>query len=305
MFGGLFVGTMAIVLVAVLAGWAIGGADASRWTDDMLAGNMEDPATFVVLNLGIIIFIPVVVLAITVAHRVRPGFIASVTGRFRWGWFGRCLTVLVPLWLLYLFGAWAVDGMEVGARPAQWQVLAILVLLLTPFQSAAEEYAFRGWFLLSLGSWFRHRWVALVVPTVLSVALFGLAHGSFDPWILADLSVFAVAATLLTWRTGGLEAAIAMHAVNNVLAMGFSLAFGGFGAGFIDSSTTGQASQVVVSLIPQAIAVALIWRMADRRGLPWRFEPRRGPVTATYPPGLPMPSAPAGPPGPTTPRPTL
>ena len=45
---------------------------------------------------------------------------------------------------------------------------------------------------------------------VLSAATFSLAHGSLDPWILLDLAAFAVAAVLLTWRTGGLEAAVAL-----------------------------------------------------------------------------------------------
>ena len=56
----------------------------------------------------------------------------------------------------------------------------------------------------------------LVVTTVVSAVLFGLAHGSPDPWVLLSIATLAVAACLANWRTGGLEAGIAMHAVNNV-----------------------------------------------------------------------------------------
>jgi uncharacterized protein len=63
--------------------------------------------------------------------------------------------------------------------------------------------------------WTRFRWLA-AVPGVL---LFVAGHGTADPWAVADLTVFAVACCWLTFRTGGLEAAIVLHAVNNVVVV--------------------------------------------------------------------------------------
>lgn len=268
-----------LLLGTVLGGALTGQADPMIWVDRMLE-DLSDPVSFLVLNLSLVILIPVVLLATWLAHGVRPGFVSSVAGRFRWGWFGRCVAVLLPVWLAYLGVSFWLSGETPGARPREWGALALVTLLTTPLQAAGEEYAFRGWLLQSIGSWFANRWAALVVPLVLSVACFAWAHGSPDVWIVADLCIFAVAAGLLTWRTGGLEAAVAVHAVNNVVGIGASLLLGGFEEGFIDAGTSGSPGAVVVSLVVQGIAVALIWRLADRADLQ-----RRTPVST--PPAAP------------------
>nr|WP_276612465.1 CPBP family intramembrane glutamic endopeptidase [Kineococcus vitellinus] len=95
----------------------------------------------------------------------------------------------------------------------------LVVLLTTPLQAAGEEYVFRGWLSQALGSWFSRPAVGAVVAAVVSAALFGLAHGGQDAWLLTDRVVFGLVASWLVWRTGGLEAAVAVHAVNNVVVL--------------------------------------------------------------------------------------
>lgn len=285
----LAVGTILVFVLAAAIGAMRGTGDLGVWLEQLAEGGVDDPVTFAVTNLGIIVLIPVAVAALAIAHRLPVGAVASVALRVRWAWFGRCLLVLTPLWLGYLLVAWLVAGRPVGARPAQAGLLALLVLLLTPLQSAAEEVAFRGWALLSLGSWFANSRVALIVPTVVSVPLFAAAHGSPDPWILLDLGSFALAATLMTWRTGGLEAAIALHLINNVLAMQMSLLVGGFTEGFVDQAATGSATQAGISLVMNAVALALVWRLASRHHLPWRYRPSpAAPLTPAQPFGQPF-----------------
>ncbi len=263
-FGG--ISTILVGLGLMLWGLFSGHADPLTWAGRQLT-DFTSPIGFLALNLSLIALIPASLLALWLAHGVRPGQVVSVVGRFRWRWFGRCVAVLIPLWLVLIGVSFLLDGGQVGARPQQWGVLMVIMLLTTPLQSAAEEVAFRGWALLSLGSWFRNRWTALVVPLVLSVVTFAAAHGSADPWIFADLAVFAAIAGLLTWRTGGLEAAIALHAVNNVVALGSALLLGGFGDGFIDSDTAGSPAQFVSSLTVQGIACWLLWRQAGKAQL--------------------------------------
>lgn len=278
-FGG--ISTFLVGLALMLWGLFSGQADPLTWAGRQLT-DFANPIGFLALNLSLIALIPASLLALWLAHGTRPGQVASVVGRFRWGWFGRCVGVLIPLWLVLIGVSFLLDGAQVGARPEQWGLLMVIMLLTTPLQSAAEEVAFRGWALLSLGSWFRNRWAALVVPLVLSVVTFAAAHGSADPWIFADLAVFALIAGLLTWRTGGLEAAIALHAVNNVIALGSALLLGGFGDGFVDSDTAGSPAQFVSALAVQGIACWLLWRQAGKAGL----------VRLT--PGAQTPGAPSG-----------
>ncbi len=261
LFGGVSIFLLGLVLT--LVGLLSGSPDPLAWADSVVT-SISSPVGFLTTNLSLILLIPVVMLATWLAHATPPGYLASVLGRFRWGWFGRCVAVLVPLWLALIAVSFLLDGAQVRDRPEQWTALLVIMLLTTPLQAAGEEVAFRGWALLSIGSWFANRWLALVVPLVLSVVAFAAAHGSADPWVVADLSVFAAAAGVLTWRTGGLEAAIALHAVNNVVAIGSSLLVGGFEEGFVDSQTAGSSVQFVGSLVVQGVAVWLLWRQADR-----------------------------------------
>ena len=67
----------------------------------------------------------------------------------------------------------------------------------------------------------------------------------------------------MTVRTGGLEAAVVMHAVNNVVIMVVSLVFGGFEDGFVSADTTSSAMAVLVSVVLMGVAYLLIewqWR---------------------------------------------
>lgn len=280
--GGL--STFLIGLSVTLVGLFIGERDPIGWTSRVL-GNLADPIGFLVTNLSLIALIPVTMLALWLAHVTPPRYIWSVLGRFRWGWFGRCVAVLIPLWLVLIGVSFVLGGAQVEARPSQWPVLMAIMLLTTPLQAAGEEVAFRGWALLSIGSWFANRWLALVLPLVLSVAAFAAAHGSPDPWVVADLALFAAVAGVLTWRTGGLEAAIALHAVNNVVAIGSSLLLGGFEQGFIDSETAGTPAQFAGSLVVQGVALVLLWRQGARAGLVRLTAgpppgPRTGPTAA-------------------------
>ena len=279
---GLWIGAIAAISVAVVvAGMASGTSRAA----DPFALDMGDPITFAATNLMLASAIPAALLGSWAVHRVRPGYLVSVLGRIRWRWLGRCVVVLTPLWLAYLglttflpLGPGATTGPEAEltlSPPSHWPVLLILMLLTTPLQSAGEEVLFRGWIMQNIGVWIRHPGISLAVSAVVSAVLFGLAHGSLDPWLLLDLMVFAVAMTLMTWRTGGLEAAIVLHSVNNLLGIGLAIALGQLSSAFIDTGSTSTPIQAAVSAVGLAIATAVVWRMADRHGIARLTGPAR------------------------------
>lgn len=197
---------------------------------------------------------------------------------------GRCVLVLTPLWIVYLAVTFVIpapasaDGAAAATElvldpHSHWPILAVLTLLTTPLQSAGEEVLFRGWVMQNVGVWIRQPKVALGVSSVLSAVLFSLAHGSLDPWLLLDLMVFAVAMTVMTWRTGGLEAAIVLHSVNNIIGIGLSIAMGRLSSAFIDTNSASTPLQTAVSAIGLAVATAVVWRMADRHRIARVTEP--------------------------------
>ena len=60
---------------------------------------------------------------------------------------------------------------------------------------------------------FRSPWPGIVISSVAFVS----AHG-YTGWAMVDIFLFAMTIGWLTVRTGGLEAAITLHALNNLFA---------------------------------------------------------------------------------------
>ncbi len=137
-----------------------------------------------------------------------------------------------------------------------------MVCALVPFQAAAEEYVFRGWLTQAVGAWLRSPWLAILPQA----PLFAAAHGWGTPWGFADLMVFALVAGVLTARTGGLEAAIGLHVLNNLLAMGVSAAIVGALASEETAADMDWMS-VCVDVVMLCAYAALVLRVAGRRGI--------------------------------------
>lgn len=76
----------------------------------------------------------------------------------------------------------------------------------------------RGLGARAIGSWFSWRRAGLAVATAVTAVVFMLLHGAGDPWLNAFYLLFAVESSVLVWRTGGLEASIALHVCNNLIS---------------------------------------------------------------------------------------
>ena len=196
----------------------------------------------------------------------RPaGSLSSVTGRLRGGWLLTCVPVAVVAIVLVLGVATVLPGPdEESGAWAGWGpfgAATVVLLLVVPVQAAAEEYLMRGWVLQAFGTALRGPWI----PIALQAVIFAALHGWGTPWGFADLVVFGVVAGWLTVRTGGLEAAIVLHVVNNLLGSVILAAYG-------DLAQTETAAdlpwQLVALDVPILVgyAVVISW-LARRRGL--------------------------------------
>lgn len=211
--------------------------------------------------------IPFVLLTVRWIGGRPAGTVSSVTGSLRWGWLGLCALLAVPIVSVAMFASMLLpgDGGGAGFEWAGWGFFLPalgMLLVLIPFQAAAEEYLFRGWLTQAAGAYFRPLWLALTPQAV----LFALAHGLGTPWGFADLVVFAVATGWLTWRTGGLEAAIGLHWINNLIAFVLSAATVD---GLAADETAADAGGLLVAVDVASIllyAGAVVW-LARRRNL--------------------------------------
>jgi membrane protease YdiL (CAAX protease family) len=111
----------------------------------------------------------------------------------------------------------------VGKSTAALIGAAIFVCVVAP---VAEEFFFRGFVFGALrrmrivvGGRQLGTWVAAVITAI----LFGLAHtGSAAPKYLVPLGLLGFVLCLLRWRTGSLYPCMALHSINNSLALGIS-----------------------------------------------------------------------------------
>lgn len=229
--------------------------------------NPVNPVSSLLGNLSLAALIPATLLGLWVGFARSPWRVFSVAGRMRWGWLGWCVVVVLPTWLAYLAVTWFVFEQEVLDRPEHWVWLIVITLTTTPLQAAGEEVAFRGGLVQGLGAWFRSPVVALAVTTVVSTALFALAHTSLDPWVLIELGSLAVAGCWLSWRTGGLEAVIVLHVINNLLIMIGGALLGGLEESYVDTTTTGSPVSALMNVVATAIVTALLLWLARRRGI--------------------------------------
>ncbi|WP_305788399.1 CPBP family intramembrane glutamic endopeptidase [Symbioplanes lichenis] len=139
----------------------------------------------------------------------------SVASRFRFGLFGRSLLVLGPPWLVVtVLGALAPVEESPWSQP---EIVAFFLAttLLTPLQSAGEEYGVRGLVFRVVGSWTRNPRAGLIAGVLVSSVLFTALHGATDPYIVVWYFVLWTGLAIITWRTGGLEIAVMLHAVLN------------------------------------------------------------------------------------------
>jgi membrane protease YdiL (CAAX protease family) len=269
---------MCLAIVPLLLGGLVSGADLAGYVAKEANLANLGPMGFVSVNLSLIVLIPASGLSIWIVHGIRPGFLSSVAGGIRWRWLLRCIAVILPLWVIYV-GLAAIVTPITSPRPDHWVALLVIVLLMTPLQAAGEEYFFRGWTMQNVGAYFARPMVGLVVSLVVSTAAFTSGHLSKDPWVLGSIACFAVASGLAAWRTGGLEAGIAMHAVNNVLAFTAVVLFGGWSQAFDKTETTGTPVMLLVAVVVNGCALALILWQAKRVGLQRYYQPLARPIS--------------------------
>ncbi|RJT81038.1 CPBP family intramembrane metalloprotease [Arthrobacter cheniae] len=256
--------TILLLLVGAVAALAT-SADVEQYLAAAEAIDLSDPVIFALTLVSLILMIPALGLAALILGPRPIGLLSSVAGRIRWRWLATCFLVAIAVFLAsFLLSAligFFFPGDAVASPTQQDTSLLVIMLALSifavPFQAAAEEYVFRGFLMQAIGSWLRHPAFAILLP----VPLFVVAHG-YDPLGQTSVAVFAIFAGWISWRTGGLEAAIAVHAINNMTIF----VLGAFGLADVNS-TEGSVGDLIGSVLAMAVTAGVIVRLAKRRGI--------------------------------------
>jgi hypothetical protein len=279
------VGSVLVLVLVFLLVPAVAGAIA--FAALMAAGNtMEEtaavldvtaeatPTGLALLNIVIAAAIPVSWAVTWWLHRLKPRWLSSVAPRLRWRFLLVCLGLSVVA-LLASLGVGLLLPLAPGESPvgevndftARTRDFVLVVLLLTPLQAAGEEYLFRGYLTQAFGSLVWGRRASQALAVVGPALIFALFHGfSQDAPVFFDRFAFGIVAGILVIRTGGLEAAIAMHVLNNFLAFGLALAFGDLTTAL---NATGESSwwMILSTLTQSLVYLALATWVAKGMGL--------------------------------------
>lgn len=289
----ILIGVAAIVIVIASGGATGAQSFLTELQKDPLSS--AHPASLAITLVSLVVLLPAIMVSVRLARLGPFGQLSSVRFRIRWGWMARCLLPLFVLLLLMVGiqgfgvpglggGMFVIGSHGITASPSighptvstvtMW-IGIVMSIVLVPFQAAAEEYIFRGFAMQTVGSWIRWRWP--VVPVLVSTIAFASAHvaNGYNAWAILDVGSFGCIAALLVWRTGGLEAGILAHALNNTVI--FVLQAPGWSK--LDTSGgnenwTGPA----ITILTLGIYALLVELMARRVGLdrsrPGREVPR-------------------------------
>lgn len=269
---------LALLLLGMLFFSIIGGAigiaidmATGRWDPSGPAPGMT-PAILGGSLAGLAMLMPWSMLLQKWFFKVPMRSLHSVRNLFRWRLFARTALIIVPLWVVYQLLSPLLIPQPTATYPLiEVIALVILAVTLTPLQSAGEKYGFRGLAFRIAASWGLGPRSGLVTGILVSSLLFMAAHFAMDPWLNVYYFVFGASLAIITWRTGGIEIAVLLHAVNNTTAFLLSAIMSyDMTAGFDRSA--GVASPVM--LVPCAVLVTIAgvvwWRTRDgaARSLP-------------------------------------
>ena len=206
--------TTVVSQALVMVFWATTSGDQPIRDYYARAFGFEQPLGMLAVNLGLATLIPIAWALMAMIHQMRPRWLSSVQPRIRWRYLFACLAIAAVVLNGMMLLSTTV-GKDLSFQPQEGLLGFVVVILLTsPIQAAAEEIFFRGYLLQALGSLVAKPWFGVIVSSL----VFALLHGTQNLPLFVDRLVFGLLAALLVWRTGGLEAAIGAHVINNVFA---------------------------------------------------------------------------------------
>lgn len=176
------------------------------------------PGLYLANNLTIVAMIPAAYLSHWACTGQRPRWLSSVVGGLRWGWLLRCVAATTVLYLVLNGVSLLVSGLPTLEWRSSSVFMIVSILLTTPLQAAGEEIGLRGLGNRAIASWFSSPQVAWWVGAVVTSLVFASLHLASNVALNVFYFSFGMVSCWLVRISGGLEASIAFHVVNNMVA---------------------------------------------------------------------------------------
>ena len=229
------------VIFSVILDIVFGGVFGEQLIESIASGGyetMNTPLGEIYTDFGVILMIPALYIASKIV-RDRP-FSSYASSRGGWNYKLYFKAFIIPFIMIVIY--FAISILIEGADPDGVYHFSvpylILIIIFIPLQCIAEEFAFRGFFMQTFGSWFTIPVVAIIFQSI----IFTLGHG-YNTFGLVEIFVSGCIFGFLAWKTNGIEVSSAMHTANNFTISLFTM------LGLSAVSSTIEAMDVVTSVI--------------------------------------------------------
>ncbi len=147
----------------------------------------------------------------------------------------RILFAIALTWVVYgvlatVLHISGLSALKMNFDASKFFIFALATLIFIPLQSGTEEILFRGYLNQGIGHFISNKWVVFVITSVLFAAmhlsnpeaLAGAEDGSLTHLlVMSQYFLFGFILSVVVYFEGGLEAAIGVHAGNNMFAAMF------------------------------------------------------------------------------------
>ncbi len=146
--------------------------------------------------------------------------------------YNRFFVAIFITWIVYgistaLFHFTGLSPVKMSFEPGRFAIYALISLLFIPLQSGTEEIIFRGYLNQMFGHFIKHKWIVFIITSALFASMHlanpesvsGSEKGMAEHlMIMSGYFMFGFILSVIVWFEGGLEAAIGVHAANNMFA---------------------------------------------------------------------------------------
>jgi uncharacterized protein len=161
------------------------------------------------------------ILLVKPLHSRTIRVIINGTAKIRWNRFYISALIWSGFCIIYFLVYFHFDpqNFSINNRSISVLILAVISILLIPFQAAFEEILFRGYLMQGFTALLAKRWFPLVMTSI----LFALMHG-LNPEVkeygflnmMPQYILFGLIFGIITILDDGIEAAVGAHTANNV-----------------------------------------------------------------------------------------
>ena len=162
-------------------------------------------------------------------HKRTITSVLTAASKFRWNrvFFAIGLTLIVYGLFTAIMHYSGISKVSYAFNPKTFFGFALVSLLLIPIQSATEEVIFRGYLNQALGHFVNNKWLIFTITSALFAAMHlsnpeafaGAEQGALEHiLVMSGYFFFGFILCVIVYFEGGLEAAIGVHAANNMFA---------------------------------------------------------------------------------------